>query len=164
MITYGGGSAHGILYFSNSVGLASNSVVDGNGLDDVRNGTDCLQYSENGAKLQGFGFVDTFQIDTHFDRRGRLGRLIPVMNELRVAIGVGIDEEATFYYENDMGTVYGKNGVFIADISTALKMPTKYFSIKGVKVHYLTEGDQFSFKTKTLKTSKALITPSKSGF
>lgn len=43
--TYGGGSSFGILYFSNSVGLAPNTVADGHGLDDVRNGTDCLQYS-----------------------------------------------------------------------------------------------------------------------
>lgn len=97
-ISYGGGSSFGILYFSNLVGLAPNSIVDGNGLDDARNGTDCLQYSENGAKIQGFGMVDTFQIDTHFDRRGRLGRMIPVMNELRMALGVGIDEETTLYY------------------------------------------------------------------
>jgi len=42
--TYGGGSSFGILYFSNLVGLAYNKVADGHGLDDVRNGTDCLQY------------------------------------------------------------------------------------------------------------------------
>lgn len=91
-IIYGGGSSFGILYFSNSVGLAPNSVANGAGLDDLRNGTDCLQYEENGAKLDGFGFVTDFQIDTHFDRRGRLGRLIPVLTELKKPIGVGIDE------------------------------------------------------------------------
>jgi cyanophycinase len=89
--TYGGGSSFGILYFSNSVGLAPNPVKDGNGLDDVRNGTDCLQWEENGAKLPGFGFVDTFQTDTHFDRRGRLGRLVPALSELKQAVGTGID-------------------------------------------------------------------------
>lgn len=41
---YGGGSPFGILYFSNLVGLAPNSISSGNGLNDVRNGTDCLQY------------------------------------------------------------------------------------------------------------------------
>jgi cyanophycinase len=90
-ITYGGGSPFGILYFTNSAGLAPNSIADGNGLDDVRNGTDCLQYSENGARLPGFGFVD-FAVDTHFDRRGRLGRLIPVLSQLNASVGVGIDE------------------------------------------------------------------------
>jgi cyanophycinase-like exopeptidase len=48
--------------------------------------------------MQGFGFIDTFQIDTHFDQRGRLGRLVPVLSDIRTSIGVGIDEFATLYY------------------------------------------------------------------
>ena len=48
-------------------------------MNNMRNGSKGLQYEENGAKMQGFGFIKNFQIDTHFDRRGRLGRLIPVM-------------------------------------------------------------------------------------
>lgn len=114
--------------------------------------------------MQGFGFIDCFQVDTHFDQRGRLGRLVPVLNELRTAIGVGIDELATLYYDNNIGTVYGKNGVFIVDISTAIKVPATYFQMKGVKVHYLTNGDQFDFRFKTLKTSKPALTPTQAGF
>jgi hypothetical protein len=45
---------------------------------------------------------------------------------------------ATLYYDNLTGTVYGRNGVFIVDISEAINIPGKYFQIKGVKVHYLT--------------------------
>jgi hypothetical protein len=89
---------------------------------------------------------------------------VPVLNELRMAIGVGIDELATLYFENDVGTVYGRNGVFIADIASAIKIPAKYFQMKGVKIHYLTEGDQFYFKNKTIKTNKPAITPTQSGF
>jgi cyanophycinase len=88
--TYGGGSSFGILYFTNNPGLAPLPIEYKDGLEDTRNGTDCLQYSENGAYLQGFGFVD-FQVDTHFDRRGRLGRLIPAMTQLNQTIGIGID-------------------------------------------------------------------------
>lgn len=46
-ITYGGGSSFGILYFTSSVGLAPKSVKDftnGSGLEDLRNGTEGLQY------------------------------------------------------------------------------------------------------------------------
>lgn len=52
----------------------------------------------------------------------------------------------------------------MADISTATKIPGKYFQMKGVKVHYLTEGDQFMFRYKTVKTNKAPLTPSQNGF
>lgn len=163
-VIYGGGSSFGILYFSNLVGLAPNSIASGNGLNDVRNGTDCLQYEENGAKLQGFGFIDTLQVDTHFDRRGRLGRLVPALVDLHAAVGVGIDELATLYYDGNTGTVFGKNGVFIVDVGTALKVQSKYFHMKGVKVHYLTEGDSFDFRFRTVKTSKPPIVPRESGF
>ena len=43
--TFGGGSSFGILYFTNSPGLAPLPVSLNQGLYDFRNGTDCLQYS-----------------------------------------------------------------------------------------------------------------------
>lgn len=36
--------------------------------------------------------------------------------------------------------------------------------MKGVRVHYLTEGDQFNFRLKTFKTNKPPLTPTQSGF
>jgi len=43
-LIYGGGSSFGQMYFSQSKGLAKNTIASGNGLNDLRNGTDCLQY------------------------------------------------------------------------------------------------------------------------
>lgn len=42
-VTYGGGSPFGVLYFSNSKGLAPLAVADNHGMSDIRNGTDCLE-------------------------------------------------------------------------------------------------------------------------
>lgn len=48
----------------------------------------------------------------------------------------------------------------IFDISEAVKLPSKYFQMAGVKVHYLTEGDHYDFSTKTVTTTKSrIITP-----
>jgi cyanophycinase len=160
---YGGGSSFGMLYFSNSVGLASNTIASGNGVEDRRNGTNCLQNSENGAYLPGFGFAD-FLVDTHFDKRGRLGRLVPALVQLRMTLGVGIDEYACLYYEDGVGTVYGRNGVFIADTTEAVKGESQYFHLKNVKVHYLSSGDSFNFKTRRLTTAKKALAPTISGF
>lgn len=52
----------------------------------------------------------------------------------------------------------------MVDVGTALKVPSKYFNMKGVKVHYLTSGDSFDFRFRTLKTSKPAIVPKESGF
>jgi len=40
--------------------------------------------------MRSFGFID-FAVDTHFEARGRIGRLPPVMHELRTTLGIGID-------------------------------------------------------------------------
>lgn len=88
--SYGGGSSFGILYFTNSQGLAPLSISQNEGMVDSRTGTESLQYEENGGVIQGFGFVD-FLVDTHFNRRGRLGRMIPALSQLNQTLGVGID-------------------------------------------------------------------------
>lgn len=94
--TYGQGSSFGQLYFSNTFGLAHKQVkdgaVNGSGLEDVRNGTDCLLNDYNGGRMLGFGFVpDSFVTDTHFDRRSRLARLIPAIKYMNKTFGVGVD-------------------------------------------------------------------------
>jgi hypothetical protein len=84
--------------------------------------------------------------------------MIPVMYELKNVLGVGIDELACLYYKNGIGTVYGEHGVIIADISEAFKVPGRYFQMKNVRLHYLSSGDSFNFKTKKITSTKAVIT------
>ena len=166
---YGGGLTYGHLYFSNSVGLAQKKVSDGGingtGLSDTRNGTKGLQYEDNGGMIPGFDFVDLL-MDTHFDARGRLGRIIPGLVQTKKPIGVGVDESTCLYYNNGRGKVYGKNGVFIVDISKSLTDKSKkYFNMKDVSVSYLTMGDQYDFKEKVVTSSKSRITePHYSGY
>ena len=40
--------------------------------------------------MPAFGFVD-FLTDTHFNARGRFGRIVPVLIDLRQKFAVGID-------------------------------------------------------------------------
>ena len=93
-MTFGGGTSFGLLYFANSVGLAPKNVADGalngSGLQDTRNGTKSLQYEYNAGKMVGFGMIN-FAVDTHFHARGRLGRLVPMLVNLQVSLGIGID-------------------------------------------------------------------------
>lgn len=153
---YGGGSSFGHIYFSRSAGLAPKKISDGEvggtGLHDVRNGTSGLQYEENGGMFQGFGFLP-FLLDTHFDVRGRLGRIVPALMQTKHELGIGIDEPACLYYDNGIGKVFGKGGVFIADISKAIGNQKQYFSLNNVQVSYLTVGDTFIFSNRTLLPS-----------
>jgi cyanophycinase len=92
--TFGSGASFGTLYFKNSVGLAQKKVsdggVNGTGLADDRNGTKSLQYEDNAGKMPAFGFLN-FTTDTHFNARGRLGRLVPVLLDLKDKFGIGVD-------------------------------------------------------------------------
>lgn len=91
---YGGGSSFGHLYFANSAGLAPKKISDGaqggTGLHDIRNGTSGLQYEENGGMFTGFGFLP-YLLDTHFDARGRLARIIPGLFQIRSELAIGMD-------------------------------------------------------------------------
>jgi cyanophycinase len=107
--------------------------------------------------MQGFNWVD-FTFDVHFNSYGRMGRLVPIMSELKIKVGLGIDENTSFFYENGQGKVFGQHGVTIFDISDAVKLQSKFFQFTNIKVHYLTEGDRYDFKSNTITTSKPLIT------
>lgn len=106
--------------------------------------------------MAAFGFLN-FTTDTHFNARGRLGRLVPVLKDLQDPFGIGIDENTSLYYDNGVGTVYGWNGVTFCDLQYSFYSPQSYFSIKNVTVHYLTEGDKFDFRTKRVYSNKTII-------
>ena len=108
--TYGYGSPYGVIYFANAYGLAPKTIVDasvnGTNLSDMRNGSDCLQYNENAGKMPGFNWLDIV-FDTHFHVWGRIGRIPAVLTDLKRSIGVGLDENTSFFYENGQGKVFG---------------------------------------------------------
>lgn len=141
---YGSGISYGHLYFAAKVGLAPKKVsdggVNGTGTDDNRNGTKSLQYEDNGGMMPGFNFLP-FLVDTHFDNRGRLGRIVPAIVQMKKDFGVGVDESSGFFYDNGKAKVYGKNGAFIVDISKATPNVKSYFGINNVVLSYLTSGD-----------------------
>jgi len=105
-VAYGGASSFGSLYFANSEGLDKNGIKSGHGLVDVRKGTSGLQYEENGAWELSFSLLD-FLVDTNFDQKGRLARLVPALIGLNTQVGVGIDAGACFSFRDGVGKVYG---------------------------------------------------------
>lgn len=92
--------------------------------------------------------------DCHFHATGSVGGIAPVMLELKREIGFGVDENTSFFYENGRGEVFGENAVTIFDLSQSIRPQSKYFQLKNVKFHYLTQGDTYDFATKTVSSSK----------
>ena len=47
--------------------------------------------------MKAFNWIN-WHVDTHFNARGRLGRLPPILVETNQSLGVGIDEKTAFFY------------------------------------------------------------------
>lgn len=161
--TYGEGASFGHLFYAKSAGLAPKNVNDGaiggTGLKDTRVKTNSLQYLDNGGKMPGFGLTpDNVLVDTHFDARGRLARLIPALYSTNKNLGVGVDENTAFFIQDNTATVYGQRGVFIADKTLAKKTDNKYFGVSGVRISYLSSGDKYDFTDNAVISNKQKIT------
>lgn len=107
---------------------------------------------------QGFDFVTAGIMDSHFDARGRLGRLVVRMRDTNNHFGFGPDENTAMMFYQGVVTVLGQRGGFIIDGSDAIYGEDELFSVEGLKVHYLTSGDTYHFKTKKVTSNKRLIT------
>ncbi|MDE5415249.1 cadherin-like beta sandwich domain-containing protein [Alkalihalobacterium chitinilyticum] len=105
----------------------------------------------NNIFMPGIGLAEDILFDTHFDARGRLGRLLVGMRDTGHTLGIGLDEGTGLQMKGNIGEVVGLNGVFILDRSAATVNGPGVkpgFETTGIRVHYLTSGDQYNFSTK----------------
>lgn len=145
---YGEGVSYGYLQANHMVQkqISDVSLADPNNAD-------------NGGYCTGFGFLAPYDAvcDSHTEARGRFGRMIVAMRELQRSMGIGVDENTAVLLSNDTATVYGTNGVSIADASGAAFPSGTYFTATGVKVCYLTSGDAYTFNTKAVTSAKPAV-------
>ncbi|XP_037049004.1 cyanophycinase-like [Bradysia coprophila] len=155
--TFGAGRSYGYYYFNADLKFCN----IGDEFEDDRDPSDIFRSGENGAYLQGFGFIQKILVDTHFDARGRFVRLIVAMRKIGVTLGFGVDENTVLYIENDTAAVYGEWGVWIIDTSEA-RIPDEsrgslYFSAENIRIHYLTEGDSYNLTSGNVFSTKPSI-------
>ena len=96
--------------------------------------------------VEGFGFLKTAIIDQHFATRKRHNRLISLVAEKPLLLGIGIDE-STAIIVNPGGIldVVGEKNVVIYDASKAkIKiMPSLAIGFTGMTMDVLLPGDRF---------------------
>lgn len=111
----------------------------------------------------GTGLIpEGYLIESHFDARGRLGRLIAGLRDgyKDVTVGIGPDESTGVQIQEvsgeKIGTVVGPRGVFFVDASNAeysepgTTDAAGDFNVTGLRIDYLTEGDTYNFYTKEI--------------
>lgn len=117
----------------------------------ISGGEEARAYLKGKVDLSiGFGFLQDAIIDTHFDARGRFGRLVQAIAAQPGAVGVGLDEDTGIIVEKGRYlTAIGSSSVVLVDGSNIAHnniadirngMP---ISVSGLQVHVLTNSDTF---------------------
>jgi cyanophycinase len=109
----------------------------------------------------GFGFLQNVIIDTHFDARGRFGRLVQAIAAQPGSIGIGLDEDTGVIIEKGIkAKAIGSSSVVIVDGSSVTYnniadikngMP---LSLSNVNVHVLSRGDIYNLESREFYTVK----------
>lgn len=110
----------------------------------------------------GFGFLSNVIIDTHFDARGRFGRLVQAIAAQPGSIGVGLDEDTGVIIEKGSRIkAIGSACVVIVDGShvncnnIADIKPGKPISISNLSVHVMSQEDVFDVYTRQFTAHKS---------
>lgn len=103
----------------------------------------------------GLGFLQEVIIDTHFDARGRFGRLVQAIAAQPGAVGIGLDEDTGVIIErgSKMRAIGSSSVVVvdgcnikhnnIADIKNGMPL-----SVANLTVHVMTNSDVFDINTR----------------
>jgi cyanophycinase len=110
----------------------------------------------------GFGFIQGVIIDQHFSERGRIGRLMGAVAQNPRILGIGIDENTAIVIGEDACfKVIGEGAVTVLDASDmtysnlADEQTDRTLSAFGVRLHLLSQGDDFDIASRTPRNGAA---------
>ena len=108
---------------------------------------------------RGLGFVDPgLFIDQHFLKRGRIGRMIPMMVAQNLRLGLGVEEDSAVLIEGQILTMVGGRGCLVVDLHDAnSQMVQGALSLTNARLHLLDSGDRFDMATRTLTPHPAKL-------
>lgn len=104
---------------------------------------------------RGLGFVgpDLF-IDQHFLKRGRFGRMIPLMLAKGYKLGLGVEENSAAVIKGDEVEVIGGKGALLIDLSDIkTDLTLGALNLTGARLTYLDHGDRYNLKTRVTTPS-----------
>jgi len=104
---------------------------------------------------RGLGFVgpDLF-VDQHFLKRGRFGRMIPLMMAKGYKLGLGVEENSAAVIRGDEVEVIGGKGALLVDLTDVKSDPTLgALNLTNARLTYLDHGDRFNLKTRVTTPS-----------
>jgi cyanophycinase len=100
---------------------------------------------------RGLGFVGpNLFVDQHFLKRGRFGRMIPLMMAKGYKIGLGVDENTAAVIRGDEIEVIGDRGALVVDLTEArTDANLGAFNVQGARLSYLEHGDRYHVRARS---------------
>ncbi len=104
---------------------------------------------------RGLGFVGpNLFVDQHFLKRGRFGRMIPLMMAKGYKLGLGVDENTAAIIRGDEIEVIGDRGCLVVDLTEARTDATLgAFNVQGARISYLEHGDRYHMRARSTTPS-----------
>ena len=98
---------------------------------------------------RGLGFVgDELFVDQHFLKRGRIGRMLPLMMAKGYRFGLGVEENSAAVVRGDRIDVIGGRGALLVDLRDARSDPTLgMFHLGGARLSYLDNGARHDLRS-----------------
>jgi cyanophycinase len=145
--------------------LCKNSIAGGRSEEALLNRVVYKDEDDDGTKLlllQGLGLADNIIFDTHFETRGRLGRLSDAVVLTGSKYGIGISEKtAVILYPDSTIEIVGYGNILLVDLnrSRLLSPARKQLHVRDITVSLLSHGDKFNLNSKqyTPESSKSSI-------
>lgn len=104
---------------------------------------------------EGLGFVGpALFVDQHFLKRGRLGRLLPVMQAYGYTLGLGVEEDSAAAVRGDEVEMIGGRAVFVDLADARVDDKAGAFALRGARLSLLEPGDRLALATRTLTPSE----------
>ncbi len=101
---------------------------------------------------RGLGFVgpDLF-VDQHFIKRGRLGRMLPLMVQAGYRLGLGVEENSAAIVRGSDVEIIGARGALFADLTEAVHDDSLgAFNIRAARISLLETGDRIDLVTRRI--------------
>nr|WP_316640481.1 cyanophycinase [uncultured Roseateles sp.] len=101
-------------------------------------------------------------VDQHFLRRGRFGRMLPLMLAKGYTLGVGVDENSAVVLQGDTLEVIGHKGALLVDLVQASSDKQQAdFNLRNARLSYLERGDRYQLASRQVLPSPAKLAESR---
>lgn len=95
-------------------------------------------------------------VDQHFLKRGRFGRMLPLMVAQGYTFGLGVDENSAAIIHGQEIEVIGAKGALLVDLKDASHdAALGAFNIRNARLSYLDQGDRYDLATRRFMPSEA---------